>query len=569
MKVSLKSAIVCFLKMTANFTRNHFRDFCRFTYIIGIQTIRASKRVGRRVFAYLLPIGYFLRHIYSVTLGVNLYRLWNKVKIARSGAKKIRARVKKAKQRNFFAACSIFFYSLRKSASAHRGVLSTALNFCVSVICILLLVSSIRYWKNQEFNLTLSNQGKTIGTIRDEKVFEQASELVNQRMIHGSSQSDASIQFMPAFKLTSDKSGLKSTQAVCDLLIKQSNDIIDEASGLYVDGDLIGAVKSSADLRYMLQNYLNEAKGNDKDATAKFVKNVEVINGLYPISSIISTDKMQAYINGKSSAGTTYTVKEGDTLTSIAAANNMSISDLRKLNPNITESIHPGDLIQLKVAVPTLEVEVIKTISYEGTLPYSTETKKDDSKYSDYVKVLQEGVDGKQYCVDRVHYINGIEVSRESVKRTVTKQPISKIVLTGTKKRPVNEKGVASGKFMWPLPSLHMITSTFGSRWGAFHKGIDISGSGAYGKVIVAADGGVVTLAGWNDGYGKCVIINHGNGKKTLYGHCSSLLVSAGQAVSRGQAIARVGSTGDSIGPHLHFEVIVGGSHVNPRNYVS
>lgn len=568
MKVSLKSAIVCFLKMTANFTRNHFRDFCRFTYIIGIQTIRASKRVGRRVFAYLLPIGYFLRHIYSVTLGVNLYRLWNKVKIARSGAKKIRARVKKAKQRNFFAACSVFFYSLRKSAHTHRGVFSNALNFCVSVICILLLFASIHYWRYQEFNLTLSNQGKTIGIVQDEKVFEQATELVNQRMVHDSSQNDASIQFVPTFKLTSDKSELKDSQTVCDLLIKQSNGIIDEASGLYVDGDLIGAVKSSADLRYMLQNHLNEAKGNDKDATAKFVKNVEVINGLYPISSIVSTDKMQAYINGKSSAGTTYTVKDGDTLTSIADANNMSIRDLRNLNPNITESIHPGDLIQLKVAVPTLEVEVIKTISYEGTIPYSTETKKDDSKYSDYVKVLQEGADGKQNCVDRVHYINGVEVSREAVQRTVTKQPVSKIVLTGTKKRPVNEKGVASGKFMWPVPSLHTITSTFGSRWGAFHKGIDISGSGAYGKVIVAADGGVVTLAGWNDGYGKCVIINHKNGKKTLYGHCSALLVSAGQAVSRGQAIARIGSTGDSTGPHLHFEVIVGGTHVNPRKYV-
>jgi murein DD-endopeptidase MepM/ murein hydrolase activator NlpD len=569
MKVSLKSAIDCFLKMTANFTRNHFRNFCRFTYIIGIQTMRASKRVGRRAFYFLLPIGYFLRHIYSITLGINLYRLLNKIRIAHSGAKKIKARVKKAKKKNFFAACSVFFSSLHKSASAHRGVFSAALNFCVPVICILLLISSIHYWKCQKFNLTLSNQGKTIGTVQNEKVFEQATEFVNQRMVHDSSQSDTSIQFIPTFKLTNDNSELKTSQAICDLLIKQSNGIIEEASGLYVDGELIGAVKSSADLRYMLQNHLNQAKENDKDATANFVKNVEVISGLYPISSIISTDEMQAYINGKSSAGTTYTVKDGDTLTSIAAANNISISDLRKLNPNVTESIHPGDLIQLKVAVPTLEVEVIKTISYEGTIPYSTETKKDDSKYSDYVKVLQEGVDGKQNCVDRVHYINGIEVAREAVTRTVTKQPVNKIVLTGTKKRPVNEKGVASGKFMWPAPSLHTITSTFGSRWGAFHKGIDISGSGAYGKVIVAADGGVVSLAGWNDGYGKCVIINHGNGKKTLYGHCSSLLVSSGQSVSRGQAIARVGSTGDSTGPHLHFEVIVGGSHVNPQNYVS
>ena len=78
-----------------------------------------------------------------------------------------------------------------------------------------------------------------------------------------------------------------------------------------------------------------------------------------------------------------------------------------------------------------------------------------------------------------------------------------------------------------------------------------------------------MTLAGWNDGYGKCVIISHGNGMTTLYGHCSALLVSTGQAVSKGQAIGRIGETGDATGPHLHFEVSVGGRNVNPQNYVS
>lgn len=569
MSFSPKSTAVCFLKIFTHFLRNKYRILCRFEYIIGIQTIRASKRIGRRAFSYLQPIGYFLRHIYSVTLGIHFYRLLDGINTAQSGAKKIKARVKKAKRKNLFSACSVFFSSLHKSASAHRGGVSAALNFCVPVVCILILFSSIHYWKYQNFNLALSNQGKTIGTVLNEKVFEQATELVNQRMVHDPSQSDMSIKFMPTFRLTSDRSGLKTSGAVCDLLIKQSNGIIEEASGLYVDGELVGAVKSSADLRYMLQNHINEAKGNEKDTTAHFVKNVEVISGLYPISSIISTDKMQAYISGKSSAGTTYTVKDGDTLTTIAAENDMSISDLRQLNQNISDSIQPGDLLQLKVAVPTLEVEIIKTVAYEGTISYTTETQKDDSQYSDFVKVLQDGIDGKQDCVDRVHYVNGVEISRETVKRTVTKQPVSKIVLTGTKKRPVNEKGVASGKFMWPVPSLHTITSPFEWRWGSFHKGIDISGSGAYGSLIVAADGGVVSLSGWNDGYGKCVIINHGNGKKTLYGHCSALLVSSGEAVSKGQAIARIGSTGDSTGSHLHFEVIVGGTNVNPQRYVS
>ena len=165
--------------------------------------------------------------------------------------------------------------------------------------------------------------------------------------------------------------------------------------------------------------------------------------------------------------------------------------------------------------------------------------------------------------------MNGIETERDSISKTVQVQPVNKVVLVGTKRRPVNEKGVPSGNFLWPVPSLHTMTSPFGMRWGEFHKGIDISGSGAYGDTIVAADGGIVSLAGWNDGYGKCVMIDHQNGKSTLYGHCSSLLVSEGEAVSKGQPIARIGSTGNSTGSHLHFEIIVGGSNVNPLRYVS
>lgn len=130
---------------------------------------------------------------------------------------------------------------------------------------------------------------------------------------------------------------------------------------------------------------------------------------------------------------------------------------------------------------------------------------------------------------------------------------------------------VATGRFTWPVPGYSRISSSFGYRVhpvlgvGKLHTGIDIAAPS--GANVVAADGGVVIQSGWLGSYGKAVIIDHGNGISTLYGHNSSLLVSAGQEVSQGQVIARVGETGLATGPHSHFEVRINGTPTNPMQY--
>ncbi len=130
-----------------------------------------------------------------------------------------------------------------------------------------------------------------------------------------------------------------------------------------------------------------------------------------------------------------------------------------------------------------------------------------------------------------------------------------------------------TGSMIWPCPSCHTITSEFGWRihpiYGTskYHSGVDIGAS--YGATVIAADSGTVITAGWVSGYGNCVVISHGNGVSTLYGHMSSIAVSSGQSVSQGQTIGYVGSTGNSTGPHLHWEVTVNGERQNPLNYAS
>ena len=127
------------------------------------------------------------------------------------------------------------------------------------------------------------------------------------------------------------------------------------------------------------------------------------------------------------------------------------------------------------------------------------------------------------------------------------------------------------GEFMWPSNCTY-ITSHFSPRrknpvTGIYkrHTGVDIGAQ--YGTSIFAANSGTVTLAGWYSGYGNCVIIDHGGGRATLYGHMSSIKVSNGQNVSKGQTIGLCGSTGNSTGPHIHFEILINGVAVDPMQY--
>lgn len=140
----------------------------------------------------------------------------------------------------------------------------------------------------------------------------------------------------------------------------------------------------------------------------------------------------------------------------------------------------------------------------------------------------------------------------------------------------------STGNFIWPVPSVHRISSPFGPRKApapgasTFHKGIDIPGGGVSGKSVVASDSGKVVIAktGYNGGRGNYIVIDHGNKKGTLYQHLQSFSVKVGQSVNQGQEIAKMGSTGVSTGPHLHFEIHecfsgTKGTPVNPQKYVS
>ncbi len=162
--------------------------------------------------------------------------------------------------------------------------------------------------------------------------------------------------------------------------------------------------------------------------------------------------------------------------------------------------------------------------------------------------------------------------AQKIIDEEIRKQNALKAQMAASLSKSGDGSVFAGGAFLWPTPSCTYITSHFAPQrvnpvTGKLrpHTGTDIGAQ--YGANIIAAASGTVKFAGWNGGYGNCVIIDHGGGRSTLYAHMSSIGVSNGQAVAAGQSVGKVGSTGNSTGPHLHFEIMINGVAVNPMQY--
>ena len=224
--------------------------------------------------------------------------------------------------------------------------------------------------------------------------------------------------------------------------------------------------------------------------------------------------------------------------------------------------IMQGDMVCIKSTVEPVSVRMVEEGKMKEVIEYETIKKKSDEYYQGDTRIEQEGKNGVQIFEGRLTKVAGEVVDRKEVSTSVIRDKQDKIILIGTKERP---KTAPTGTYAMPL-EYYTVTSEFGQRWGRLHAGIDLADP--TGTTIYASDGGTVIRASYFGGYGNCVEIDHENGRVTRYGHCSALLVSEGDKVYQGQPIALVGSTGNSTGPHLHFEIILDGVQHNPREFV-
>ena len=211
---------------------------------------------------------------------------------------------------------------------------------------------------------------------------------------------------------------------------------------------------------------------------------------------------------------------------------------------------------------PRLDVTSARAVTYTETIPYETITQENDQLDQTYRATLQAGSEGEAVVTAEIQTVDGQEHGRTILERTVLSEATDEIIEVGTR-----NVGIGTGEFTLPVYG-YTFTSGFKWRWGKLHSGVDLAvaeGTPVYaadnGKVIVAEDSG--------NGYGNYIILDHQNGLKTLYGHNSTLLVSVGDIVAKGDKIALSGNTGNSTGPHLHFEVHVGDEKVDPQQYLA
>ncbi len=478
----------------------------------------------------------------------------------------------------------------RGSASARKRGLGTLLGYWAMVLAAFVtravarLFSSINYVAptlaaavflivingalNMTFALRVFYNGEEIGYIADESVFENAEKQMLGRIVFEDyiKPEDS----MPEFTIAAVRAQeLLSEDRLTDELIKASGNELAQATGLYVDNRFLGAVTERRQLLSLLETIKNHYRSDDEDAneTVGFVKNVEARDGLYPVTSIVHIGEMQSEVNREEEAQRIYTTVQGDAPIIIAQKNGIPYSQLKLLNPDIEKSLLVGQEILVQKSVPVLEVKVVRKETVEEEVNFKIEQIQDTSQYQGYVKVTQKGQKGTSLVTSEVTYIDGLEVERAVLDTRMIKEPINEKVVVGGKtplaQLPASARSTSSN-FMWPVAGGYVSCGFYGY-WG--HTGMDIAAN--VGTAVYAAASGTVTKAVYNStGYGYHIIINHGGGVETLYGHNSKLYVKAGDWVEQGQLIAAVGRTGRATGPHCHFEVRINGKYMNPANYI-
>lgn len=337
---------------------------------------------------------------------------------------------------------------------------------------------------------------------------------------------------------------------------------------LYVDGEPVVATTFPGALEELLEQ-MKIGYVTENTVESYFKEDVEIRQEYVDSSYMMNLGYIAEILNDTKQGAITYKVKSGDTFYDIAGEYDISLKDLLALNPGYdVDLLHEGDELMIAQAVPYLTVVNVERQNYVRDIPYEIEYTDDDSMYQGDTEVISAGQYGKADVTANVTYINGEETTREVVASVTLRDSVAEQQLRGTKERP---SWFPTGSFRWPCYGT--ITSYFGYRssptYGAssYHEGIDIANG--TGTPIYASDGGTVTMSGWSGGFGYYIEIDHGNGYQSSYGHLSSMVVSAGEHVYKGQLIAYMGSTGISSGSHCDFRIYANGTPVDPLNYLS
>ena len=425
-----------------------------------------------------------------------------------------------------------------------------------ATLCVLLVGGIIAY--HTMFGYEVTYNGHTLGTVENMKTLNAAMDNVDANFkewyANDNIYYEQSITVRSTFiKNRDDVLDIRACEEAiyaCDLPLFVNGGVIT------VDGIETVRLASKEDAQEAVDRLIGTYVGEDTETVqvkeSEVEQDIQVEEKIIEMGTEKTVSEAVSYMQNLSSEGENTVMDDAALSANTLNAENFS-NALRTSSGNeglITAlNFRQDDFSVGEVtSKPALTIKTVKEVAYEEDIPFSVTYRDDPTEYMGATKDVSEGVNGKRKVTALISYVNGKEQSREILTQETITEPVNKVVARGTKALPPAE---SSGRFL--LPVTGRVTEIWGSSSHSGGCAVDIANR--TGTPIYASDSGVVTKASYYGTYGNCVIIDHGNGYKTLYAHMSKFNTSVGKQVSQGQVIGYVGNTGMSTGSHLHFEI--------------
>ena len=448
-----------------------------------------------------------------------------------------------------------------------HGIAVSVFRIAVPLFCCGFLFSVVSYGMSMEYGISVRFNGAEIGVISDEADYEQAEQIVRRRLSYTENRPDFS--FEREFRVTTDRSTVRllAPELADNMLRSAAIELID-GWGVYRGKTFLGAVSDKQPIEDALTQQLSEYQISlSEDADEVFYpEELTYEKGVYLRENLTDPDDLIRSLTAVQETTRTFTAGDDDSVYSVALRFSTTAERIRELNPELTDIVPPSARVKVPVLKREYPISYRRTVSLLSFVDYDTIRTETNRISAGKEEVLQRGVKGERRNTVQITFTDGAESSRELLRSEILSLPVDEEIGVGTyTPQPFSKQTrlTGSGKFAWPLNGGY-ISDVFISNRN--HRGLDIAAPG--GTEIYAAEDGVVTVATMSGSYGNYVKLDHGDGYETLYAHCSVLLVTPEQEVTRGQVIALVGTTGHSTGNHLHFEVRLNGLNFDPADFL-
>ena len=422
---------------------------------------------------------------------------------------------------------------------------------------LLLVCSSVL---NRRYALAVEVNGMHAGYVENELVVEEAQRILKDRLRLAPSQSADAWVFTPRLSITTADNLSNQTELANQILINSPSEIA-EGRGLYLDGELYGVTKEVESFEFFLQGLLEAEKARYPelpDATPSFVRGFEFKEEteIFLAESVESSATLQNRLSVNISEAVFHIASGGETLNNIVEMYSITLEQLIRRNASLTGYggyYRPDEDTELLIRhpVPLLQVQLSYREGVVEQIPFQVIEQPTDALPIGYKDIVTRGQVGEKLVYYDYVYINGEEEGKREVEgsSTILSTPVDEIVSIGTNMEKQMTQG-GFGAYQFPLPEVQYSSRGF---IPGVHSGVDLNAP--MDTTIYASNAGIVVEATYHYSYGNYIKIAHEDGCFTLYAHCNRLYVGVGAVVASMQPIAALGSTGNSSGPHLHFEV--------------